>query len=154
MKPYMRRRLIPVVLFVALCSSSCGEPQIVVPDVMTIVALLPTHGSTGVGIEVQPLLYLSHTAASASAVEAGFTLTCLGAAVADSCGEPYELACTDANPLVVVAYDATGQVARLVPDALLQPDTCYLLVVAAGIEANDANVGALPVDVESSFRTR
>jgi hypothetical protein len=140
--------------FVLATLAACGEPQIIVPDVMTVVALLPTHGSSGVDLGVEPLVYLSHRAASTSQMEASFTLACLGAAVADSCGEPSAAACSSAQPPVVVSYDDAEQVARMVPDSALDGDTCYALTVAAGVEALESDVGPLPVDLTSEFRTR
>ena len=134
--------------------SACGDPQIVVPDVMTIVALLPSHGSTLVAPNVQALAYFSHPAASSAEVVGAFSLQCLGAPTNGTCAQPDDTACSVAEPAATVTYDATTQVARLVPANPLQDNTCYVLIVSAGVESSEPNVGPLPVDVRSAFQTR
>ena len=107
-----------------------------------------------VGLDVEPLVYLSHAAGDATEVEGSFSINCLGGVIDDTCTEPNSATCNSESPNATVTYDANNQVARLVPEVSLQSDTCYELVVTAGIAAVGDSIGPLPVDVRSSFRTQ
>jgi hypothetical protein len=148
----MNRRLL-CLLILLTGGTACVDPEIVVPDVMTVVALLPSHGSVDIGVDVQPLIYFSHEAASQAEAEASFSLSCLGAPALGSCNSPNATTCLQADVDATVDYDTVAQVARLTPTAPLQATTCYVLVVAAGLEASLGNVGPLPVEIRSSFIT-
>ena len=137
------------------CTVGCGDAEIIVPDVMTIVAILPTHGSADVSTDVEALVYFSHAASNAGTVLEHIGLSCLGGPDAsDSCASPSGSCSLSAEPPATVTYDSATQVAKVVPLTQLESNSCFVLVVAAGIESSERNVGPLPVDVRSSFRTR
>ena len=135
--------------------AGCVTAEITVPDVMTVVAILPSHGAGDIDLDVQPLVYFSHTAFDAGTVERGLTLECVGSADPTvGCAAPDSTGCGTTQVATTVTYDGSTQVARLVPDTPLAGGTCYVLVVAAGIDTTEPEVGPLPVEVRSSFRTR
>ena len=53
-----------------------------------------------------------------------------------------------------VTFASDNKVARLAPEAQLERNTCYAIVVTQGIEPSDENVGPLPADIRSSFYTQ
>lgn len=136
------------------CTAACGDPEIIVPDVMTIVALLPTHGSTNVSTDVETKVYFSHAPTGVATVSERITVNCLGSPDSSgSCASPNSSSCLTASPPKTVTYDSAAQLAQLLPTSPLQSNICYVIVVSAGIESSERNVGPLPVDVRSSFRT-
>jgi len=130
--------------------AACGDPEVIVPETLGIVTILPTHGAADVQNDVVSYVYFSHSVADASAAARAINLECLGGA---PCTNPVTSTCV--APSVTVAFeDAGNQVASLTSSTALLDDTCYAIVVSAGIEAADSNVGPLPVDIRSAFKTR
>lgn len=141
------------VAFAFVCAAvllGCGEPQLVVPDTLWA-EVLPPHGSEQIGPDVEPLVYFTHPVANANAVPESIGLSCRGA---PPCSQPDTDACTQPDVEVAVLYDAAAQVATVNPEDSLQADTCYTLVISAGLEAAPDTVGALPTRIRSGFRTR
>ena len=139
------------VIAVALLAPACGDPEIVVPEVMGIVALFPGHGQIDVDPEVEVLAYFSHRASSEAEVTSAVSLACAGA---PPCSEPNPTGCASSGAVsATVTYDPAGQLARLTPDAELESSRCYVVTIGSGLAAADDNVAPLPVDVRASFLT-
>ncbi len=130
-------------LFVAL--AACGDPEFIVPDVLHVLTILPSHGAL-VGSDVEPVVYFSHTVADTKDAAADISLGDLGA-------PPCSAAATRTPVDITVAF-AGGKVAHLVTSAPLNVDRCFSIDVGSGIEAEDSDVGPHPVEVRSLFQTR
>jgi hypothetical protein len=144
----MGRRLVSVVLLAGV--AACGDPTIVVPEVLSVVTVLPSHGATGVGIDVQPLIYFSSPLKDTTAAARALSLDCLGT---PPCASAAGQGCL-ADPVVAstVTFEV-NQVAHIVPDPALQGNVCYAINIAAGIDAADSDIGPLPLDIRSAFET-
>jgi hypothetical protein len=132
----------------ALLTTACGDPEIIVPDLLSV-DILPSHGAVDISIDVEATVVFSHAVGDADAAAQSVSLACLGLPPCASPTSPSSCPGTSAT----VTFDSGGRVARVAPDAPLARSTCYAVVVAQGVEANDANVGPLPADVRSSFYT-
>ncbi len=141
---------VAAVTWATLTLGSCGDPAVVVPETLAVVTILPTHGASDVVADVVPLVYFSQSVGDTAAAAAAVDLACLGA---PPCSSPTAATCV--APLIAVTFeDARAQVATITPSAPLLDDTCYAIVVGEGIEAQDSDIGPLPVEVRSSFKTR
>ncbi len=128
----------------------CGDFEIVVPDVLSA-TVVPSHGSVEVSRDVELFVYFSAPVADRDSALDDIELQCLGS---PPCQQPTASACSVDFPVLTRSLDGPNQTARLVPDTSLQVNTCFVVRVQAGIEAADPNVGAIPVEVRSSFQTR
>ena len=147
---HARSLLAPTLALIALSSMACGDPEVILPDVLRVVTILPGHGQVDVREDVEAYVYFSHPVADIDAASRAIDLECLGA---PPCTAPVADGCT--QPVVSVSFDdGSAKVARIVPSEPLASDTCYVTVVSEGIEAADPDVGALPVEVRASFQTR
>ena len=136
---------------VATCVVACGDPEIVVPDVLSVVTVLPAHGSADISVDVEALVYFSHTVADSTAAAASLSIDCLGD---PPCDVPTSPGSCPATTAATVVFEPNGQAAHINPDAPLVANTCYAIIIAQGIEASDPEVGPLPVDIRPSFFTR
>ena len=144
----MARRLASILLLVG--AAACGDPTIVVPEVLGIVTVLPSHGATDIATDVQALVYFSSPLKDTTAAARELTMECLGT---PPCSSPVTSGCP-ADPAVSAAVTfELNQVAHIAPDATLWRNTCYGINVGAGIEAADKDVGPLPLEVHSAFET-
>lgn len=144
----VRRSSIAAVTTLGLLA--CGDPEIIAPETVAVVTILPTHGASDVEPDIIPLVYFSTPIGDTAGAAAAVKLTCLGA---PPCSSPTAATCV--TPVATVVFeDARSQVATIRASAPLLDDTCYAIVVGSGIEAADADVGPLPVEIRSSFKTR
>jgi len=130
--------------------AACGEPEVVVPNVLQVVAILPNHGATDIGTAVEGRVYFSHQLKSAVAASTRVALTCLGT---PPCNTPVQSGCGSVAEVPADISFEVDQVAHLAPADPLGVNLCYRLSVTAGIEAADADVGPLGVTVLSDFQT-
>ena len=144
----MTRRLVSVLMLVGV--AACGEPEIVVPEVLSIVTVLPSHGATGVSTSVEALVYFSSAVKDATVATEELEVACLGRA---PCADASGTGCA-ADPTVATTVTfEINQVAKLRPDVALTTNMCYGITISAGIEAADKNTGPLPVAIRSVFQT-
>ncbi|OGQ90171.1 MAG: hypothetical protein A2289_19935 [Deltaproteobacteria bacterium RIFOXYA12_FULL_58_15] len=129
---------------------ACGEPDITVPEVMSV-DFYPPNGSVAISVDVQGLLAFSHEVADPSAAAREISLTCLGSP-SPSCLTPNEAGCT-ATAQANVIFEPSGMQARVTATSSLLSNACYLYQVNGGVEAADDAVGDLPSDRRSVFRT-
>jgi hypothetical protein len=127
---------------------ACGDPEIVVPDVLSV-DFHPPHGSVDISVDVQGLLFFTHPVADPAVAASGISLECLGTPN-PTCASPISGCSTSAR----VTFEPGNFEARVVPNASLQSNTCYVFKVAGGIEALDEHVGALPSERRSAFNTQ
>lgn len=146
---WMRSISYAAVLTLAFGSLSCGDFEIIVPDVLSA-TVVPSHGSTEVSPDVEVFVFFSTPVADADAALDDIELECLGA---PPCQQPTASACTVEFPALSRSFDGPNQTARLVPNTSLQTNTCFVVRVQEGIEAADPNVGPFPAEVRSSFQT-
>lgn len=146
-----RMRMWSVGVAVATCVAACGDPEIIVPDILLVITVLPAHGSADISVDVEALVYFSHAVADTTGAAASLSVECLGD---PPCATPTSPGNCPATTAATVVFEPNGQTAHIVPDAALAGNTCYAVVIAQGIEASDAEVGPLPVDIRSSFYTR
>jgi hypothetical protein len=144
----MARKLVVVTLLVGV--AACGDPSIVVPEALSIVTVLPSHGATGIATDVDALVYFSSPLKDTTAAGHMLSIDCLGA---PPCNSPTASGCVGTTTVASTASFEINQVAHVVPDAVLLKNTCYEINIGAGIEAADSNIGPLPVDVRSAFET-
>jgi hypothetical protein len=142
----MVRRLASVLLLVGV--AACGEPEIVVPEVLSIVTVLPSHGAADVSPDVEALVYFSSPVKNASAATEELAIECLGQAPCET-ADPAD--CADVVSTVTFEIN---QVAKIKPNVILATNTCYGITIGAGIEAADKNVGRLPLAIRSDFKTK
>ena len=148
----MTRRVQSLGLGVVLAASvACGDPEIVVPGVLSV-EFYPPNGSIGISTNVEGLIAFTHEVADVDAAAAAIELTCLGFPNGTSgCLEPAG-GCTGTTS-ATVEFAPSGMEARVAPDPPLDNGTCYAYRVAGGIEAAAKNVGPLPSDRRSAFQT-
>lgn len=147
MKTAMSLRFL--VALAAMSAGACGEPEIVVPDVLTIVSIQPGHGTIDVAPETEGLVYFSHDVAEPALLDAKISIECLGT---PPCSAPDGNGCGPALPTTVL-YPPEGRLARVTHVTPMSADTCYVLAVESGIASSEEQVGALPVTVRASFKT-
>jgi len=136
-------------VLVLSCAAACGDPEIVVPDVLSV-TFLPPQGSIGISTDMEALVYFSHAIQTPTAVQGALSMVCLGS---PPCAAENGQGCS-ADPTVATTITfELNQVAHVKPNQLLTANTCYSIRAAAGVEANDKNVGPLPVDFHSAFQT-
>ncbi|MBI5510884.1 MAG: Ig-like domain-containing protein [Deltaproteobacteria bacterium] len=141
-----------VAVVTLVLGAGCGQPEVVVPEVLSIVSVLPAHGSIDIGPSVEALVYFSAPVKDAAAAAADVSLDCLGRA---PCETAAVQGCPGASATVAVTTTLeVNQVVHLKPDAALAADTCYVIAIGAGIEAATSDVGPLPIEVRSSFQVR
>lgn len=133
----------------ALLGTACGDFEIVVPGTLSAV-IAPAHGSVEVGRDVEIFVAFSDPVSDADSALDDIILECLGA---PPCQTPNASACTTDRPVVEGAFVDSNQTARLTPDTRLQPDTCYVVTVEAGIESSDQDIGPVPTALRASFQT-
>lgn len=138
-------------VFVMGVVAGCGDPQIVVPQVLSVVTILPSQGSTDITPTVEGLIYFSHPLASPETLADHVSLNCLGA---PPCSQPDATSCATQAAQVTLSYDSTAFVVHVLPQAPLAASTCYQYVVGAGLTSSEKNVAPLPGEVDSSFQTR
>ncbi len=137
-------------LFGLVSLGACGQPELIVPDIMSIVAILPSGGSVNISTDVQPAVYFSHPAADAEQVKSSLHLTCLGS---PPCTAPTADACGAAAVDAVQSYESANQLGRLAPASQLDSNMCYAFVIDKGVAAEDSAVGSLPVQIRAVFQT-
>ncbi len=134
--------------------AGCGEPTILIPDTMRVIAVAPSHGTVNVSVDVNAFMFLSHEPQSPTDAAAAVTIRCLGTPDEDrACNAPLALGCPAVQTASSV-YESGGGFIRVAPSAPLQANTCYVVSITEGVEAADANVGPLPVTVRSAFQTQ
>jgi hypothetical protein len=133
---------------VVLFGSACGDPEIIVPELLAV-DILPSHGAVEISVDVEALAIFSHDVADTATAAQAISLECLGSPPCASPTSPGGCPATSAT----VTFESNNKVARVAPNAQLARNTCYAIVIAQGVEAQDANVGPLPADIRSSFYT-
>jgi hypothetical protein len=136
--------------------AACGDPEIIVPDVLSIVAILPSHGAIDVGPNTDALVYFSHAVAAPETLGDKITIECLGTAASASatpCATPAFAGCLAALVATEVDYRPDARLALVTHAAPLQATTCYALQVESGIASTEDEVGELPATIRSSFET-
>ena len=144
----MVRRLASVLLLLGV--GACGDPTIMVPGVLSVVTVLPSHGATGISPSVEALVYFSSAVKSPTAAAEQLELDCLGV---PPCGSANVATCVGNAFVSTTVTFEINQVAKLKPDLSLTTNMCYGITVGAGIEAADNNIGPLPIDIHSAFET-
>ena len=149
----MGRHLIPRAVWVGLACTmiGCGDPEIVVPEVLAV-DLYPPHGSVEIAVNVQGLVYFSHEVADPEVANQGISLECVGTP-SPSCATPIDTPCATAPVSAAVAFEPGAMEARITLGQDLESNLCYVYRVNGGIEAKDKNVGPLPNDRRAVFQT-
>ncbi|MFC1612081.1 hypothetical protein ACFL6C_14050 [Myxococcota bacterium] len=130
---------------------ACGDPEIVVPSVLSV-DFYPPHGSVDISVGMQGLIAFSHQVADRDEAVNQIGLSCLGSPN-PTCAAPTSEDCGD-MPRTTVTVAPGEMEAHVSLDDNLELNRCYVFQVAAGIEAAENNVGPLPNDRRSMFRTQ
>ena len=137
-RPLASGRLLLASLLALLAVAGCGDPQLVLPETISIVAIEPNHGAVGIGVSVTAVVVLSHPLASELDLDKYFVLSRK----------------SDAQELVTtLALSGDGHTVTIDPDADLELDTSYRITVTAKLRGADDDIKPLPVDVSADFDT-
>lgn len=127
---------------------ACGEPEIRVPELLTVVTLVPSHGTRDVTPDAQGVVFFSHPIPGDTTDDA-FVLECLGV---PPCASPTGT-CTASRIQLQAVLEPGRQVVRLTPVVSMDSNRCYRYTVFEGMTSTDEDVGKLPVAVRATFQT-
>lgn len=131
-----RARLLFPLLSLGL--AACGDPAVILPETLGIVAFAPSHGAVGIDPQVAAAVVFSHPLPADAPLDLHLRL--------ERVAPVQEL-------VVALSLSEDRYAVLLDPQDTLAPANSYRLWVGAGLAAEDPDVRPLPVDVAATFTT-